>query len=83
MTTYTAPEDEEFFAAIGRLVISWGHLEIGIDCMVETMYHGFDGAKIERKIPRPLQSKLTFLCKAFKQLPIPENSILDDPVRGR
>ena len=75
MTTYTAPEDEELFAAIGRLVISWGHLEISLDCMVEIMYHGFDGAKIDREIPRALQRKLTFLRRAFKQLPIPEKSI--------
>jgi len=35
MATFTSKEDEEFFGAIGRLTISWVHLELGLDCMVE------------------------------------------------
>jgi hypothetical protein len=34
MADFTTPEDEAFFAAIGRLSISWAHLEFGIDVTI-------------------------------------------------
>ena len=38
--TFSSPDDEEFFGAIGRLTISWAHLELGLDCMVEILTAG-------------------------------------------
>jgi hypothetical protein len=68
--TFTSKADEEFFGAIGRLTISWGHLELGLDCMVHILYHGFKGDMIEREIPRSLQRKITFLRSSWKRQPI-------------
>ena len=70
MATFTSKEDEEFFGAIGRLTISWVHLELGLDCMVEILYRGFKGNTIEAEMPRNLQRKITFLRAAFQKLPI-------------
>lgn len=67
-------EDENFYAAIGRLTISWAHLEFALDCMVEIMHHGFGGKDIEPEIPRALQRKINYLRAAFKQLSLPEKS---------
>jgi hypothetical protein len=73
--TYTSQADEEFFGAIGRLTISWGHLELGLDCMVEILYRGFGGNTIYPEMPRQLQRKITFLRKSFRKLPIGEEAI--------
>lgn len=67
---YTSDIDERFFGAIGRLVISWAHLEFGLDCMVDILYRGFNGSEIEREMPRSLKRKITFLRAAFKRLPL-------------
>ena len=75
MATYTSPEDENFFGAVGRLVISWGHLEFSLDCMVEIIHIGFGGAEIEPEIPRTLQRKIRFLRTAFKRMPLPQDAI--------
>ncbi len=68
--TFTSEADQGFFAAIGRLTMSWGHLELGLDCMVDVLYHGFKGNTIQRKIPRNLQHKITFLRCAWNMQPI-------------
>jgi hypothetical protein len=39
MPQFTTPEDEAFFAAIGRLSISWAHLELGIDLAISIARH--------------------------------------------
>ncbi len=75
MSNHTSPADEAFFAAVGRLTLSWGHLGIALDSMVEIMYHGFGGREIEPEMPRQLQRKITFLRKAFKKLPIGQKAI--------
>ena len=68
--TFTSPDDEQFFGAIGRLTISWAHLELGLDCMVEILYRGFEGNTIEPEMPRNLQRKITYLRTAFQKFPI-------------
>ena len=73
--TFTSNADEGFVGAIGRLTISWGHLELGLDCMVEVLYRGFNGNTIEPEIPRSLQRKITFLRSAWKSQPIAANGI--------
>jgi hypothetical protein len=72
---FTSEADEEFFGAIGRLTISWGHLELGLDAMVEILYRGCEGNLIEPEMPRNLQRKITFLRKAVKKLPIGEAAL--------
>jgi hypothetical protein len=70
LAKYTSDVDEHFFGAIGRLVISWAHLEFGLDCMVDILYRGFKGNEIEPEMPRSLKRKIIFLRAAFKRLPI-------------
>jgi len=73
--TYTSLADEEFFGAIGRLTISWAHLELGLDGMVHILYHGFGGKAIDPEIPQTLSRKIRFLRAAFKKLPIGDEGI--------
>ena len=75
MANDTSRADEAFFAAVGRLTLSWGHLGIALDAMVEIMYHGFGGREIEPEMPRQLQRKITFLRTAFKKLPLGQKAI--------
>jgi hypothetical protein len=75
--TFISQVDEEFFGAIGRLTISWGHLELGLDGMVEILYKGCEGNRIEAEVPQALQRKITFLRKVFKTLPIGEVALLE------
>lgn len=75
MSDDTSLADEQFYGAIGRLTISWAHTEFGLDCMAEIIHHGFGGKDIEPEIPRSLSRKLTYLRKAFRRLPIPEEAL--------
>lgn len=68
--SFTREADERLFAAIGRLTISWGHLELGLDSMVELLYHGFKGKTITPDIPFALKQKIAFLRASFKRMPI-------------
>ena len=68
MADFDSSSDEPFFAAIGRLTISWAHLEAGLDFCVAIAYHSLDGDQIEQEIPRALKRKINFLRKAFKRL---------------
>ena len=74
MANYTSPADEAFFAAIGRFTVSWAQLELGLDCVVEIMYLGFNGKDIEPEMPRALKQKLKFLRIAIKKLSIPDDA---------
>jgi hypothetical protein len=73
--TFTSEADQGFVAAIGRLTISWGHLELGLDCMVDILYRGFNGNTIEPEIPRSLKRKITFLRSSWKRQPIGADGI--------
>lgn len=74
MADYTSPADEGFFAAIGRLAISWAHLEFSLDCIVEIMHYGFGGKDVEPEIPRALQRKIRYLRTMIKQIPLPADA---------
>lgn len=75
MSKFTSPADEAFFGAIGRLTISWGHLDFGLDCLVEIVYLGCNGHEIEAEIPRSLSRKLRYLRAAFKRMPLQQDAI--------
>jgi hypothetical protein len=66
--TLSPEANREFFAWIGRLTISWGHLELGLEGMVEILYRGFKGNTIEPEIPRSLQRKISFLRSSWKRM---------------
>jgi hypothetical protein len=75
MGDYTSAEDEELFGAIGRFVISWAHLELGLDCMVQASHVALGGKEIERNAPRALNRKLGYLRAVFKRLTVPEKAV--------
>ena len=65
--TFSSPEDENFFGAIGRLTLAWGHLELGLDCTIHILHHAFGGNKQAKDIPRALNRKLRYLRNWVKQ----------------
>lgn len=67
--SYTSKKDEEFFGAIGRLVVSWSSLEMALDAMIDLIHRGLGGNKLEPERPRALQRKLNYLRRYFKSLP--------------
>ena len=70
MTDYTTKEDEEFFAAIGRLTISWAQIELGLDCTVNIIHQFLNGKTIDPKAPRTsLYRKTRYIRKWIKTLP--------------
>jgi len=67
---FTEPADEAFFAAIGRLTVSWAHIELGLDWLVRTIHHDLNGRdRIEKDEPIALKRKLDYLRKGFRKLP--------------
>jgi len=66
--TYTSEADENFFGAIGRLTISWAHLELGLDGAVFEIHRAFGGRDIETELPRSLSRKLAYLRTWVKQI---------------
>ena len=71
--TYTSQADEDFFAAIGRLTISWAHLELGLDVVIQIVHLGGIGA--QSKAPRHLQQKVSYLRETIKKMPLPDDAI--------
>jgi hypothetical protein len=69
MNSYTAPEDEAFFAALGRLTISWAHIESGLDAAITVIHERLGGDSIEPELPRMLQRKLKYLRRACAKIP--------------
>jgi hypothetical protein len=59
MADYTSREDEDFFAAIGRLVLSWGHVEAGLDMFIMVLHNVLEGRRVEPVIPWALQRKIS------------------------
>ncbi len=74
MSNYDSPQANEFFAALGRLTISWAHLELGLDSMIHVIHHGLGNRQYENETPRALSRKLKYLRKAFKRMPLPEET---------
>jgi hypothetical protein len=73
MATFTSKEDEEFFAAIGRLTISWTQIELGLDCAVDVIHRFLGGDKIAPDgAPRTsLYRKTKYIRKWAKTIPEP------------
>lgn len=66
MTAYNSPEDEAFFGAIGRFMVSWSMMEAGIDFSTIITHQVLGGSAIEKKRPRALADKLRFLESAAR-----------------
>jgi hypothetical protein len=72
MSTFTSKENEEFFAAIGRLTISWAQIELGLDCSIDIIHRFLGGQKIAREAPRTsLYRKIEYIRKWAKTIPEP------------
>jgi len=70
MATFTSREDEQFFAAIGRLTISWAEIELGLDCAVDIIHRFLGGDKIDAEAPRTsLYRKMKYIRKWSKTIP--------------
>jgi hypothetical protein len=69
---FTSKEDEDFFAAIGRLTISWARIELGLDCAVDVVHHVLGGQKINATAPKTsLYRKIEYLRRWAKTVPEP------------
>jgi hypothetical protein len=80
MATFTSKEDEEFFAAIGRLTISWAQIELGLDCAIDIIHRFLGGQEIDPETPRTsLYRKMKYIRRWAKTVPEPtfRNSIPD------
>jgi hypothetical protein len=64
--------DEKLFAAVGRLTVTWAHLEFGLDAMIAVIHGLMDGRLHEKKLPRQLSKKLKYLRKAFDRIGVAE-----------
>ena len=72
MATFTSKKDEEFFAAIGRLTISWAQIELGLDCAIDIIHRFLGGKQIDPEAPRTsLYRKLNYIRKWVKTAPEP------------
>jgi hypothetical protein len=69
MDAFKSPEDDAFFAAIGRLTISWAHIESGLDAAITVVHSVLGGDKIEPELPRMLQRKLKYLRASCNKIP--------------
>ena len=64
---FTSADDEEFFGAIDRLTVSWGHVEIGRERLLHIVHQDLNGReRIEPPLSR--QRKLRYLRRAFRTL---------------
>jgi len=62
----TSADDEEFFGAIDRLTVSWGHVESGRERLLHIVHQDLNGReRIEPKVPLSLQRKLRYLRKGL------------------
>ena len=73
MADYTSNEDQEFFAAIGRLTISWAQIELGLDCSIDVIHRFLGGEKIAPDgAPRTsLYRKTKYIRKWVRLIPEP------------
>jgi hypothetical protein len=72
MADYTSPEDQAFFAAIGRLAISWAEIELGLDCAIDIIHPVLGGQKITAAAPRTaLSRKIEYIRTWAKTVPEP------------
>ncbi|WDR04051.1 hypothetical protein PSQ19_08595 [Devosia algicola] len=65
-------QDELLFAAVGRLAVSWAHLEFGLDSMILIIHNGMNNSAYEKSLPKVLSAKIQYLRDAFNRLGIPD-----------
>ena len=66
---FTSADDEEFFGAIDRLTVSWGHVEIGRERLLHIVHQDLNGReRIGTEAPLSRQRKLRYLRRAFPTL---------------
>ncbi|MBG19735.1 MAG: hypothetical protein CML31_07190 [Rhizobiales bacterium] len=63
-----------FFAAIGRLAVSWAHVEAALDIKVE-MARKMGWDKVDPVRPRSLKRKVEYLKRFFKSLNMPDDGM--------
>lgn len=68
-------QDELLFSAVGRLTVSWAHLEFGLDSMILLIHNTMDNAKHEPRLPRALSRKIDYLRAAFPRLGIADKDL--------
>jgi hypothetical protein len=73
MDTHQNEADEALFAAIGKLTVTWAHLEGGLDLMIQVIFHDLDNPPGEKEVPKALSRKIRYLKRAFKKLPVSED----------
>jgi hypothetical protein len=71
--TYTTPEDELFFASIGRLTISWAILELGLDYIIRMLHEDLSGKNIHPDRPWALNKKLEYMRRCFRAIDLLKN----------
>jgi hypothetical protein len=67
MAEKLSAEEEWLYAAIGRLTISWAHVEAGLDYIVGTI-HDIGGKNIEPEMPWALVRKIKYIRKCFQRI---------------
>lgn len=67
MSNYTNPTDEAFFAAIGRMTLAWGHVELGLDALVDVFYTAVGHSEIDPIRPVAFKRKLDYIKAALKR----------------
>lgn len=61
-------KNEQFFSAIGRLVIAWSWLEEAMDIAVFVIYLKYHDGKPEEESPIPFKKKIKFLRRAVEEM---------------
>lgn len=71
-TEKAAASDEKLFAAVGRLTVTWAHLEFALDCMIAIIHGLMEGSRHEKALPKQLAERIKYLRRAFNRLGIPD-----------
>jgi hypothetical protein len=74
MDEHSNLRDEALFASIGRLVVTWGLLELGIDTMVDFIHVNLQHLVNEPERPRMLKVKVKYLRNHFRSLPMSDEA---------
>jgi len=61
---------DEFYAAVGRLVIEWGLIEASLSMMIAVIYHEIGGKHVDETLPFMLKDKLAFIRKSLFQIAV-------------
>jgi hypothetical protein len=69
-TKFGNKKDDDFFGAVGRLALSWGHLDLGLAGMTHLLYYLFKGREITKEKPKALGRRITFIRDIVRRLPL-------------